>query len=459
MKSTIGLSAIILAGLLSGCGANPNSDVTATSSSAVVGQDTYLYFRSNATSWNVDSSTRFRPTMDPYVFSMLFDVKQDWMVTNGDNALFTETNQLNGWGTTQTNYGAVHGTVTVPGGDYLGGTASFTAKYPALGRYKVTANWMQGMFQIAAASKAEAWQPCLNEMVTTIAQAPQSPALAMVGCSNGDVYLSFNGLAAVPSWTKVDTWNTSAGTFGLPDAPINAIAFSEKDTKTAYLAVAGSKQGSKLWKTSSGGASWVNLTAVPLAEIWGVSVNPLDTQTVYVVGPSGAAMSSDAGTTWTTSVTPGPLTVPLAAGSKLSTVTMTNNDPNTVWVGATNGDIFFTQNATASTQTWFKATHGMPERAVLHVTVVPASDHAPTVYATFDGMYNDSLWVNSNWGFGWGLLHNPNLPTTPMPLPGIYGLYNVSVNPVDNTVLYIDGTYGAGLSTTGGTTWYWTSAN
>jgi hypothetical protein len=40
-----------------------------------------------------------------------------------------------------------------------------------------------------------------------------------------------------------------------------------------------------LWKTSTRGASWVELSSVPLAEIWSVSVNPLGTLEVYVAGP------------------------------------------------------------------------------------------------------------------------------------------------------------------------------
>jgi hypothetical protein len=70
-------------------------------------------------------------------------------------------------------------------------------------------------------------------------------------------------------------------------------------------------------------------------------------------------------------------------------------------------------------------------------------------------MYNDSLWVTTNNGFGWANIHYPALPTTPVTLPGKYALYGVSVNPIANTVLYIDGTYGAGLSTSGGASWSW----
>jgi hypothetical protein len=452
----------ILAGLAAtGCGATPggqSGEALGETSAALVGQDTFLYFRSNATTWNPESATRLRATSDPYVFSLLYDVTQSWMTTTGASAIFTETNQLNGWGSAQTNYGTVHGNVTAPGGDQLlAGGSNFNVVYPALGRYKVTANWQQGSFQISAASNAERWTPCLNESVTTLAQTPQAPKNVLVGCSNGDLFLSFDGTVVSPSWLKIDSWNTAAGPMFLPDLPVNAIAYSPADTKTAYVAFAGSKQGHKLWKTSTGGASWVELTSVPLAEIWSVSVNPLSPLTVYVAGPGGVFMSSDAGATWTSNVTTGPLTVPLAAGSKLSTVSVAPQNPDIVWVGATNGDIFGTQNA-RSGQTWFKASHGMPNRMVLHVTV-DAAQSTPRVFATFDGLYNDSVWITTNNGFGWANLHTPPLPTSSTPLPGIYALYNVSPNPMDSTVVYIDGTYGAGLSTSGGGSWTWRPAN
>jgi hypothetical protein len=240
--------------------------------------------------------------------------------------------------------------------------------YPALGRYKVTVNWRQGAFQISPASNAERWTPCLNESVTSVAQTPFAPNSALVGCSNGDVFSSFDASVVSPSWTKLDTWGTSGGSLSLPDLPVNAIAYSPADIKTAYVAFAGARQGHKLWKTATGGASWVELSSVPLAEIWSISVNPLDAQKVYVAGPSGVFMSPDAGATWTSNVTTGPLTVPLASGAKLSTVNVAPQNPDIVWVGATNGDIFRTENATSG-QTWSQASHGMPARSVLRITV------------------------------------------------------------------------------------------
>jgi hypothetical protein len=425
---------------------------------ALVGQDTFLYFRCNATSWEPSNTTRLRPANAPYSFELLFDVKQEWMTGAGDSCVFTETNQRNGWGTKQTSYGTLHGNVRVPGGDALRfGGGNFNAIYPALGRYKVTANWRQGSFQIAPANNAERWSPCLNENVTSVARTPQAPKSVLVGCSNGDVFSSLDGSVLAPTWLKLDTWSTSAGTLTLPDLAVNAIAYSPSDIKTAYVAFAGARQGHKLWKTSTGGASWLELSSVPLAEIWSISVNPLDVSKVYVAGPSGVFMSPDAGATWTSNVTPGPLTVPLASGAKLSTVNVAPQNPNLVWVGATNGDIFGTDNA-SSGQTWFQVSRGMPSRSVLRITL-DGSQSPPRVFATFDGLASDSVWITTNNGFGWANLHTPPLPTSPMPLPGIYALYGVSPNPIDPSVVYIAGTYGAGISTSGGAAWSWTSAN
>jgi hypothetical protein len=425
-------------------------------SAELVGQDTFLYFRCNATSWSPDQASRLRSTNDPYLFSLLYDVKQSWMTVGGDSCLFTETNQLDGWGTSQTFYGSVHGNLNVPGGDLLQTNGSgFNAVYPELGRYKVTANWRQGGFQIAQASNAERWSPCLNEAVTTLAQTPSAAKNALVGCSNGDLFLSFDATVVSPVWQKLDTWATSAGVMNLPDLAVNALAYSPFDSKTAYVAFAGSKQGHKLWKTSTGGASWVDLASVPLGEIWSVSLNPRDALTVYVAGPGGLFMSTDAGATWTSNVAPGSLTVPLASGSKLSTVGVAPQNPDIVWVGASNGDIFRSENAG---QSWVLASHGMPARTVLHVTV-DASQAVPRVFATYDGLYNDSVWITTNNGFGWANLHTPPLPTSVTALPGVYALYNVSPNPADSSVLYIAGTYGAGVSTSGGAAWSWRPAN
>jgi hypothetical protein len=109
--------------------------------SAVLGVDEFLYFRSNATGWGVDDSTRLAP-FGGGAFARTYNVTQDWMVSGGDTAIVTRTNQLNGWGTSQTFYGAATQPVVVPATATVvpqapGGDAHFKVKYGVLGLHRV----------------------------------------------------------------------------------------------------------------------------------------------------------------------------------------------------------------------------------------------------------------------------------------------------------------------------------
>jgi hypothetical protein len=75
------------------------------------------------------------------------------MVTpGGDDCVFTETNQLDGWGTTQTYYGA-SAAVRVPGGASITTGSrdprTFRVSYPGQARFQIAVNWTQRTFAIA----------------------------------------------------------------------------------------------------------------------------------------------------------------------------------------------------------------------------------------------------------------------------------------------------------------------
>ena len=119
---------------------------------AIVGVDTYLYFRCNATGWGADPASLLLPTEDPQVFELEYDVDQTWML-NGDNCIFTETNQQNGWGSQQTFYTTPAGaSVAAPGGaSFAPGSQGFTVTYPALGDYRIRVNTALQSFSIEPA--------------------------------------------------------------------------------------------------------------------------------------------------------------------------------------------------------------------------------------------------------------------------------------------------------------------
>ena len=117
------------------------TDETEVRQSAVLGVDEFLYFRSNATGWGVDDSTRLAP-FGGGAFARTYTVTQDWMISDADTAIVTKTNQLDGWGTSQTFYGASGGRMVVPGTATLvqqapGGDAHFKVKYGVLGLHRV----------------------------------------------------------------------------------------------------------------------------------------------------------------------------------------------------------------------------------------------------------------------------------------------------------------------------------
>jgi len=149
------MGAALAASMASACGGDQIEQPATEVQSAVVGVDTYLYFRCNATGWNPIAANRLQPTGAAGTFAVSYDVTQPWMVApGGDDCALTETNQLDGWGTTQTYYAAT-ASVRVPGTGTLtaGGRdqRTFRVSYPVQGRFQLTLNWTQRTFSIAQA--------------------------------------------------------------------------------------------------------------------------------------------------------------------------------------------------------------------------------------------------------------------------------------------------------------------
>jgi hypothetical protein len=137
-----------------GCSAEGGGEPeAATVAEAVVGVDTYLYLMCNGTAWQPSSISRLQSTSDPTVFTLDVDVREPYMVSGADDCQLVETNQRDGWGTSQSRYTTRDATtLTVPAASRLAASSThFGVKYPALGRYRATVNWQHGTLAIAAA--------------------------------------------------------------------------------------------------------------------------------------------------------------------------------------------------------------------------------------------------------------------------------------------------------------------
>ena len=126
-----------------GSGAAGDQELLTEQQAALIAPGQFVYFRSNATGWGVDESTRLFPFVAPNLFSRIYNVTEPWMVSDVDTAVVTVTNQLDGWGTAQTFYRAFAGVLHVPpGGSPIGATSSgtdphFKVDYSVLGVHRV----------------------------------------------------------------------------------------------------------------------------------------------------------------------------------------------------------------------------------------------------------------------------------------------------------------------------------
>src|SRR5262245_38787588 len=151
----LGISFVLAAA--AGCGAPSDAEPLGTSQAAVLGVDTHLYLLCNATSWDATSVSRLVQTAPGSgLFTLSYDVPVDWLVSSPDSCSIVETNQLNGWGTTQQRYAFRSGQsslVVVPDARALTPAQSsfFQVKYPAKGRYTATVNWHNGTFSVSGA--------------------------------------------------------------------------------------------------------------------------------------------------------------------------------------------------------------------------------------------------------------------------------------------------------------------
>jgi hypothetical protein len=219
--------------LLSACGSEPTGDETiAASQQAVLGVDTHLYFRCNATGWAPSAATRLVASEAPGEFRLNYEVKEPWMTT--DQCTFMETNQLDGWGTQQTFYG-LRGTsqaITVPGGSPLQlkeQQPSIAVTYPSTGRYTITVNWRSGTFLVEPVRAAVLPQRSLLERnpdgLSQLSLASTFDAIAVNSATQGgarwydnvvNTFLRTDG----SGWEGCDSEMTDTGN-GVPTTTLN----------------------------------------------------------------------------------------------------------------------------------------------------------------------------------------------------------------------------------------------
>ena len=138
--------------------------------------------------------------------------------------------------------------------------------------------------------------PSSYNFINAIAVASGNPDIIWVGHNFQALYVTTNGTAASPTWTKV-------GTATLPYRPVTSIALDPANTNIAYVSY-GSFSANNIWKTTNRGGSWSpatgsGATGLPDAPVYSVVVHPSNSQWLYAGTEVGVFASTDAGATWT----------------------------------------------------------------------------------------------------------------------------------------------------------------
>ena len=132
--------------------------------------------------------------------------------------------------------------------------------------------------------------------ISAIAIAKGNSNIVWIGYTNGDVYVSTNGTAASPTWTRVDSNSP-----GLPNRYCTRITIDPTNTSRVYVTFGGFSPDN-VWRTENSGTSWTNITAnLPSAPVRSLAVWQQNTNNLYVGTEVGIFASDNGGQSWSPS--------------------------------------------------------------------------------------------------------------------------------------------------------------
>ncbi len=156
---------------------------------------------------------------------------------------------------------------------------------------------------------------CKIAWISTIDVSPTNSDIIWVGHTDGTVFRTSNGTAAVPSWVRVDN-NAPAipDLFAgpLPRRYCTRVRIDPSNANRVYVAIGGYK-GNTLFETDDAGASWQLIsgslncdatrpvTALPCIQVNTVQVHPSQPGWLYVGTDLGLYTSENDGLTWSAS--------------------------------------------------------------------------------------------------------------------------------------------------------------
>ncbi len=139
-----------------------------------------------------------------------------------------------------------------------------------------------------------------NYNITAVTVAPGNSDVVWVGHRNGNVYMTTNGTAAGPTWSRMDDTGT-----GLPNRRVQRITIDADDNNTVYVCFGGFSSDNVYCSTNAG-AAWTDITGsgatgLPDVPVRGFAIHPDNSSWLYAGTEIGIFASSDGGANWSVS--------------------------------------------------------------------------------------------------------------------------------------------------------------
>lgn len=133
--------------------------------------------------------------------------------------------------------------------------------------------------------------------MSTIAVARGNSNVIWVGYNRGDVYMSTNGAAATPAWTRIDTNDPR-----LPQRWVSRIAIDPNDHDRVYVVYLG-YEPDNVWLTEDAGQTWTPIAGqtpdrLPDVPVTSILLHPTKPGWLYVGTDIGIFASEDDGQSW-----------------------------------------------------------------------------------------------------------------------------------------------------------------
>jgi photosystem II stability/assembly factor-like uncharacterized protein len=134
---------------------------------------------------------------------------------------------------------------------------------------------------------------------------------------------------------------------------------------------------------------------------------------------------------------------PAIAGASVSAIAVAPGNSDLVLVGYSNGQIYKSTNATATSPTWTRVDTGINASRICTWLAIDKNNNG-RFFATFGGFQINNLWTSTNGGTSWSSL-SASLPEAP--------IYCVTLHPQNSQWIYLGTQSGVFASEDGGQNW------